>query len=177
MIPVAVVVGVFLGLFGSFAMLGGHESVSISAARTVEVPEAYPIRSPRFQASVASTDDMTYTLCLPVVLSGYEPPTPTVFGVQMYRGLSEEQAAFSLTQEAKVYWMRWPLSWASVEPANTSPQNYHWDSYDSSILNATHAGLHPIVTIVSNPGWAATYANGPIDGSHLCQRSDRQGGH
>lgn len=163
MIPVAVSVGVLLGLFGSFAILGGHKSISISAARTVEVPQAYPIRSPRFQALLASTDDMTYTLCLPAVLSGYEPPTPTVFGVQMYGGLSEGQVAFSLTQEAKVYWMRWPLGWASVEPANTSPQNYHWDSYDSSILSATHAGLYPIVTIVSNPGWAATYANGPID--------------
>jgi len=105
---------------------------------------------------------MTHTIFHPAVFSGYELPIAP-FGVQVYRRLNEEQISISLAQEARVYWIRWPLSWASVEPTNTQPENYRWETHDNSILNATRAGLHLIVTIYGNPDWAATVTNGPID--------------
>jgi len=163
LIPVTIAVGIFLGSFGLFLAPGTHGSMSASASGAGEVPQVDIVPLSRSQALVASTDDMTHTLSLPAVLSNYWSPIPTVFGVQMYRNLSEEQVSFSLAQEGKVYWARWRVSWAAVEPTNTLPENYRWSSYDDSILNATRAGLHLIVYIYGNPDWAATVANGRID--------------
>lgn len=106
---------------------------------------------------------VTRTLFLPLVVRNYDPPVPTIFGVQMYGALNTPSAGLTLTQEARVYWVRWPLAWSAVEPADTIPANYNFSAADASILSASQAGLHLIVTIVGNPSWAATYANGPID--------------
>lgn len=106
---------------------------------------------------------VTRTLFLPLVVRNYDPPVPTIFGVQMYGALNAPSAGLTLTQEARVYWVRWPLAWSAVEPADTIPANYNFSAADASILSASQAGLHLIVTIVGNPSWAATYANGPID--------------
>lgn len=106
---------------------------------------------------------VTRTLFLPLVARNYEPPVPTIFGVQMYGALNKPSAGLTLTQEARVYWVRWPLAWSAVEPVDTIPANYNFSTADASIISATQSGLHLIVTIVGNPSWAATYANGPID--------------
>jgi hypothetical protein len=104
----------------------------------------------------------THTVFLPLAFSDYSS-VPTIFGVQMYVTLNTPSAGLTLTQEAHVYWARWPLGWSSVEPVDTIPGNYDFRYYDSSILSATQAGLHLIVTILGNPAWAANYSNGPID--------------
>jgi hypothetical protein len=162
LIPGVMAVGMLLVLFGLFRTPDIHASLSAPAVGAGKVSEANPFRPPYSQVLVAS-DSLTHTQFLPAIFSNYERPVPTAFGVQMYGELSEEQVSLSLAQEAKVYWVRWPLAWASVEPTNTVPENYHWDVGDASLPNAAQARVHPIVTIVSNPGWAATYANGPID--------------
>ncbi|MGC8946857.1 MAG: hypothetical protein ACP5N6_11970 [Anaerolineae bacterium] len=88
---------------------------------------------------------------------------PTIFGVQMYGNLTAPSAGLTHTHDARVWWVRWPMAWSAVEPTDTIPENYNFAYYDANILAAHRAGLHLIVTILSNPGWAATYANGPID--------------
>lgn len=163
LIPVTIAVGILLGSFGLFLASGTHGSMSASASGAGEVPQVDIVPLSRSQALVASTDDMTHTLYLPAGFSNYEVPFPTVFGVQMYGGLSEEQVSFSLAREGKVYWTHWRISWAAVEPTNTLPEDYRWSSCDDSILNATRAGQHLIVYIHENPDWAATVANGRID--------------
>ncbi len=110
-----------------------------------------------------SSWEITHTVFLPVVFSNYEPPVPTVFGVQMYADLTSPSAGLTHTQAARVYWVRWPMAWSAVEPVDTIPANYNFSYYDASILATHRAGLQLIVTIVGNPRWAATYANGPID--------------
>lgn len=106
---------------------------------------------------------VTHTVFLPIVFSNYEPPVPTIFGVQMYGDLTSPSAGLTHTQDARVWWARWPMAWSAVEPVDTIPENYNFSYYDRSILSATQHGLHLIVTILNNPSWAATYANGPID--------------
>lgn len=106
---------------------------------------------------------ITHTLFLPVAFSNYEPPVPTIFGVQMYGDLTSPSAGLTHTQDARVWWVRWPMAWSAIEPVDTIPENYNFSYYDRSIISATQHGLHLIVTILSNPSWAATYANGPID--------------
>lgn len=162
LIPVAVSAGMLLVLFGLFLTPCRQAGLSASAAMAGADWGTEPLL-PSYSRVLAASDPTTRTLFLPVVSSEYEAPFPAVFGVQMYGALSEERVSFSLAQEAKVYWVRWPISWATVEPTNTLPQNYDWDAIDSSTLGATRAGLHPVVTIVDNPDWAANYANGPID--------------
>ncbi|MBN1246138.1 MAG: hypothetical protein JXC32_00680, partial [Anaerolineae bacterium] len=49
------------------------------------------------------------------------------------------------------------------EPENVTPDQYDWTAADTDILNAVRSGHKLIVTIVSNPSWAATIQQGPID--------------
>ncbi len=114
-------------------------------------------------AAVRATGELSSTAFLPLVVSRYQPPVPTVFGVQMYRDLTVPSAGLTHTQEARVYWVRWPMAWSAIEPTDTIPANYDFSYYDAGILAANQAGLHLVVTILGNPKWAATYANGPID--------------
>jgi len=126
--------------------------------------------SPRVQglaSGPALTDhlasDGDYDIYLPLVFANHhEPPAPTPFGAQLYGSITEERVALQLMRKGQVYWARWPVGWSSVEPVNTTPDNYRWVA-DTSILNAYNNGSELIVTIVSNPEWAATYANGQID--------------
>lgn len=137
-----------LGLVALTSTLRGENALA-------EEPKA--ISSP-----VRATSLTTFTVFLPAVFLDYTS-APTAFGVQMYNDLTTPSAGLTLTQVARVYWVRWPLAWSKMEPVDTAPENYNFSVYDSSILSATQAGLHLIVTILNNPAWAANYANGPID--------------
>jgi len=145
-------IGLAIGLLLSLGILAStlHREDALA-----EAPQA--ISSP-----VQATSSTTHTLFLPAVFLDYTS-APTAFGVQMYNDLTTPSAGLTLAQAARVYWVRWPLSWAAVEPVDTVPENYNFSMYDSSILSATQSGLHLIVTILSNPAWAANYVNGPID--------------
>ena len=126
------------------------------ASRPARSSETWPLNS-------ETLSTVTYTTFLPLVFSNYDPPVPTIFGVQMYGNLTLPSAGLTHTQDARVWWVRWPMAWSAIEPVDTIPENYHFTYYDQSIISATQHGLHLIVTILSNPSWAATYANGPID--------------
>jgi hypothetical protein len=121
------------------------------------------IQEAPFPKSGAATEQVTRTIFLPIVFSNYEPPVPTIFGVQMYGDLTSPSAGLTHTRDARAWWVRWPMAWSAVEPTDTIPENYNFAYYDANILAAHQAGLHLIVTVQSNPSWAATYANGPID--------------
>jgi len=135
-------------LFLSF----GSSSDALAIAREIPFPK-----------SGVSTEQITRTVFLPIVFSNYESPVPTIFGVQMYGSLTAPSAGLTHTRDARVWWVRWPMAWSAIEPTDTIPENYNFAYYDANILAAHQAGLHLIVTILSNPRWAATYANGPID--------------
>lgn len=105
----------------------------------------------------------TYTVFLPLVVREYEPLIPTVFGIQTYGGLHLSTSGLTLAQQARAYWIRSDISWASVEPIDSLPKDYNFTFYDLSFLGANRAGFQLVVTIGGNPSWAATYPNGPID--------------
>lgn len=106
---------------------------------------------------------VTRTVFLPLVVREYDPPTPTVFGIQTYGGLHLPTSGLTLAQQARAYWIRSDISWAGVEPTDRLPKDYNFAFYDASFLSANLAGFQLVVTIGGNPSWAATYANGPID--------------
>jgi hypothetical protein len=55
------------------------------------------------------------------------------------------------------------LYWKSVEPVNTTPENYQWTGWDSAFQNMRDAGMVPHVFVTENPTWAANLRCGPID--------------
>ena len=59
--------------------------------------------------------------------------------------------------------LRMSLWWKSLEPANTTPDNYNWSYPDTYFKPALDAGMSPLVFITQNPWWAAHTPCGPID--------------
>jgi len=55
------------------------------------------------------------------------------------------------------------LSWAALEPGNTSPDNYLWEKYDSWMALYGEKGLTPIITISNIPSWAGETCSGPFN--------------
>jgi len=116
-----------------------------------------------------TTDVGDHRIYLPLVQNiRFLPKLPSVFGVQLYGTINEERTALNQMREARVYWTRWPVSWAGIEPANTTPEHFSW-GIDASVWNAYSMGAEMIMTIHNNPDWAATYANGPIDLADLSE--------
>jgi len=119
--------------------------------------EAAPL--PLETGLLASTA-VTYTQYLPFVARIYDPRTPP-FGIQFYgNALGEKRLEYAVTGGAQ--WVRWPLSWASIEPVNTTPEDYNWSSLDGVVNHATVNGVQLILTIAGQPSWAAVYEMGPV---------------
>jgi len=164
---------VVLVLAGLCIIVGGQglssvrREVSVAAAERNEPDDAVVSVS-----SLSLTSTYSYTVMLPVVFTPVIPPPQSSFGVQMYGTLTESRVAFSLARLGQVYWVRWPVSWSSVEYQNVTPDQYTWSSLDANVLNATRSGHEVIATIISNPSWAATYPQGPIDKVPISEFAD-----
>lgn len=143
--------------------------VSYARAEFSSVDRAAESEVTLLSTASQSLDVITSTIFLPTVFLRYDPPVETVFGVQLYRPITESTQALSLAQAVDVYWARWPISWASLEPTDREPEDYNWANYDTWIRNAVQSDLQLIVTIVSNPSWAAKYSNGPIDNEDIAE--------
>jgi len=96
---------------------------------------------------------------VPLVTRFYDSQTP-VFGLQMYGALSA-QLGFTRVLESKAGWVRIPILWASIEPTQTTPDNYNWAAADAALANVSPVEL--IVTIAQNPPWASSTSNGPVN--------------
>jgi hypothetical protein len=117
---------------------------------------------------------LTYRVRLPLV-SNSSSSIPTAFGVQLYSSPTDASAALPLAAQAHVSWIRWPISWASVESSNTTPDNYQFAWLDTQILAFRQSGLNLIINIQGNPSWAATYPGGPIDKVNIKEFADVMG--
>ena len=88
---------------------------------------------------------------------------PTIFGTEIYKPLDDSRAGLPLAQEAGVSWIRDRVYWSSIEPADTTPDQYRWSATDNAMNAGADARRNMLITIMDNPQWAATYSNGPID--------------
>ena len=111
---------------------------------------------------VSSTWRQVY---LPMV-SKYYPAPPPPFGIQTYWPVDNSNGLQEMA-DADTEWLRVSLSWSSVEPSDTNPENYRWINYDTWFGNLHTAGIRPVVTIYGNPAWAAQYGAGPIYPEHM----------
>lgn len=159
---------VITSLVGPQASAEGLEAPA-STSNLVAIPAVYD------EYAVAQAP-ASYRVAIPAVYSGYDVVPPHILGVQMYGSLADSNVSYEALNHSRAYFVRWELSWASVEPVYAEPPQYHWDAADQNIRLACAQGLHPIVTILSNPSWAAmgppgrvdvVYSNGPIKREHL----------
>ena len=107
---------------------------------------------------------------LPFLTKRHDPTLDApVFGVQMYGNTGPTSSYFPYLFESGSTWVRVPVSWSRVEPIKTEPPSYSWASADRALSGARidSGSLALIATIVSNPDWAATYLNGPINPDEL----------
>jgi len=102
-----------------------------------------------------------YRVNLPVITRNFDDGPAPPFGVQMY-GSVNHATGLSELAAADVRWIRAPISWASIEPENVTPDQYNWASTDALIAAITEAGIEPLMTLAANPEWAAVYPMGPV---------------
>ena len=109
-------------------------------------------------SELVSTDTYTVYLPLAAVNAGTPPP---LFGVQMY-GAVTHTTGLTKVATAGARWIRVPISWRSVEPADCTPEQYNWTSIDSRVQALLSEGIEPLLTLSGNPDWAAVYPMGPV---------------
>lgn len=84
------------------------------------------------------------------------------FGVQLY-GNETPSRVYSETERLGAGWIRLPIYWSQIEPANTTPEFYAWGPWDAFLSYANENHLNVILTFSGNPEWAATFPAGRID--------------
>lgn len=109
---------------------------------------------------VVYAPSLDYQIYLPIVERNYPLPLPP-FAVQMY-GSINATTGLTWVVASGAKWIRFPILWSTIEPVNTTPNNYAWASWDASIQAASDAGIHFIATIEINPSWAAARTSGPV---------------
>jgi hypothetical protein len=103
----------------------------------------------------------------PTVTMTFEPVgTPqAIMGIQVEDMAQEAQA--DLFYQSGAVWSRHDyIRWEDLEPENTDPGNYRWESVDEAgLMAAMKDGQKTIVNILFTPAWAQKYpgiACGPI---------------
>lgn len=135
-------------------VLGGLVQPSAANARAMA-----PVRL-RFGAEAFYPSSvMTYQVYLPAVMHRY--PISSTFGVQFYDSLSSA-GGFTHAIESGAGWVRFPVIWSLIEPANTTPGNYNWAQLDASVQAVRTSSMRAIFTIEGNPTWAASKSGGPV---------------
>jgi hypothetical protein len=170
-----VVLAVFLSFSGSSEMA--------AAAGGQPPPASVPGWTPSFLPAVGSMltsstgiDDLValgdtgaaeptqtypYKQFLPVIRGGVGSEVEAPFGVHIYR---KQPIIVSRTYEAGARWVRIEFNWNSIEPQNTTPDNYSWPAaLDDHLAALSAQGIHVLLSLHNSPSWAATYPGGPID--------------
>lgn len=100
-----------------------------------------------------------YRVLLPIVAKNYDPQVP-LFGAQF---LGFDGTLLNYAADAGVRWIRLLAPWSIIEPVHTTPRTYNWSYLDSIVAQVSQKNASLILTIGSQPSWAATYPMGPLN--------------
>jgi Cellulase (glycosyl hydrolase family 5) len=118
-------------------------------------------RSFRFEDPIRETGVSTYTHFFPLVFNSFAACSGSPFGIQIYQ---IDPTIATIIAQMGACWVRIPLNWAQIEPANTTPQSYQWPTtFDRGLAQLSASNVKIILTLSGNPSWAATYPGGPVD--------------
>ena len=111
-------------------------------------------------AGLEASEQFSQTIYLPVVYQAFGAYRPLSFGIQLYRVNS---TSTGIIEESGAGWVRMPLSWVAIEPVDTTPQHYRWDAgLEAELVAYAGKGVRVILTLTSNPPWAADFPGGPV---------------
>jgi hypothetical protein len=154
----AIALAVALAAGGPPAGLAGERGPAADPA-----PGAPTLTLPLLLKDFPREQPVNKPIYLPAIWDNRQVAVSSIFGAQIYDAPNAPSAGLALAGPAGVRWLRWELAWSRIEPANTTPDRYDFQAYDAPLLAANRAGHRLVMTVISNPAWAATYANGPID--------------
>ncbi len=115
------------------------------------------------QRSFSQGEALTY---LPFLAKSYYHAN-SIFPLGVQVGEVRDNSALSVIQQVGAGWARVALSWSTVEPSNTSPENFNWSAYDAGFVAAAEKGIQLLVNVTGNPSWAADSSCGPISPVNL----------
>lgn len=84
-------------------------------------------------------------------------------GFQVYNGASFGSPYYKDLMESGASWVRLAFHWSQVEPENTTPEHYGWAHTDNIVKLATEQCWPIVLLMESNPEWASTMSQGPLD--------------
>ena len=87
------------------------------------------------------------------------------FGIEVMRQYSDESHLDKLIEAGAGTTRYGYLSWARVEPTNTTADNFHWEIYDQLMADYGERSLSPIIIIADIPSWAGSIRSGPFNDS------------
>jgi hypothetical protein len=93
--------------------------------------------------------------------SGIKPQT--YFGLQLYGDTGRATLNHEFLLDTGASWVRNEISWAAIEPQDTSPAQYDWSTPDAVVVTSRTSCSNIVLTILGNPDWAASTSEGPID--------------
>lgn len=100
------------------------------------------------------------------------PVGPEYFSMDDGGVVSANANVFELARATGAPQLRMSVWWKSLEPVNTTPDNYNWTYLDAYFKTAFDGGLTPLVFIAENPSWASNVPCGPIDTQDAAMRAE-----
>jgi hypothetical protein len=121
---------------------------------------ATPAPGAAVQSAVGATQEVSFTVFLPLITDGYPPPQ--WFGVESNNSLAPG-IYLTRTLDLGVTWTRLGsrrASWRAVQPMDGGP--FDWGALsglESELVALRAAGISPRVTILDSPPWATVVAS------------------
>jgi hypothetical protein len=136
------------------------QGVSLAGAQGDALPVGPRAGSIEPVQQAARKDSSPHLAFLPMVVANAGELSDLPFGLQIFGldGPTLDKAA-----EVGAAWVRIPFYWSSIEPLNTTPDNYYWPAYYDLLADLSARDIQVILTLSGNPRWAATHPAGPID--------------
>ncbi|MBK8047991.1 MAG: hypothetical protein IPK16_13160 [Anaerolineales bacterium] len=88
--------------------------------------------------------------------------TKTLMGLQVYGVTGSKNPYYKDMMDSGASWVRVDLSWAETEPTNTTPKDYEWSHADKVVTLAVEQCIPIVLTVGTNPSWAADQVAGPL---------------
>lgn len=135
---------------------------SIALIATIFGSSAYALHA----ADDAGND--TNTNLLPIMFRSIDIPAnvpPSRFGVQMYydTGNNPVNPYYDSFVDMGASWVRCNVRWDAIEPTDTTPANYNWESAQRAVGANRDGRYNMIITLEHAPEWFS----GPEDGPPL----------
>ena len=130
-------------------------------------------------AQAQEPDNTDSSLYLPVIRYQTKDcpalKTKTMLGVQTYGATNSGTPYYQSMLDSGAAWVRIETTWQSVEPQNTTPDQFNWSEIDARADGVNDSCINVVFTMEGNPTWAATTTGGLLDLAPLSEMAEYLG--